>query len=108
MNTVSPVSEPLALRACAALSAAHAVLVTGGLGVVWVVRSATGYQTFARSAEGAWICFLVLWPAWWLVCLLVSRGRWWRPYNLLLGATLIWLMAAIPSLLLLWSLRGFR
>jgi hypothetical protein len=95
-------------RVCAALSLTHAIVVTGGLFLVWIVRSFTIYQTFASFAEPAWIWLLELWPAWWLVCMLGSRGNWRRAMKPLIAATAIWLVTVIPALLLLWSMRGFR
>lgn len=109
MNAVSARTVPSTLnRACAALCLVHAILVTGGLLVVWLVRSFSSDQTFAKAAEPAWMWALFLWPIWWLICLVVGRGRGWRALQPLFIATAIWLMTAVPVALLMWSLRGFR
>jgi|GEM_PF-5051077 hypothetical protein len=97
-----------AYRICTALSLAHAILVTGGLLLVWAIRSFASHATFAAGLEPAWFWSLLLWPVWWPACLVTRWAAARRSLKTLLVATAIWLVAAVPSALLVWSLRGFR
>ena len=97
-----------AYRLCALLALAHAVLVTVGLGVVWLVRSFACCSGFASGLEGPWIWSVVLWPLWWVqgLALALVHGRAvLRPW---VAATAAWLFAAVPAALVVSSLRGFR
>jgi|SRR5882724_2010231 len=109
MNAVSARTVASSLnRACAALCLGHAMLVTFGVLIVWLVRSFSSDQMFAHIAEPTWMWALFLWPIWWPIYLIASRGGGWRGRQPLFIATAIWLMTAVPAGLLMWSLRGFR
>lgn len=104
MNAIPALETQRVTRAFVALSLAHAVLVTGGPYFVWAVRSFTTIenQIFARSAEPIWHWLLVLWPLWWLVCLVLNRDNRRGTVTPLMIATVIWLMTAIPAFGVYW------
>jgi hypothetical protein len=108
MNTVreQPAADDLRM-VCSTLSFWHAVLVTGGLATTWAIRCFPAHAAFASSLEIYWACALALWPLWWAICLVLARKNIRHAAKSLLPATCIWLLAAIPTALLLYSLRWY-
>jgi hypothetical protein len=87
-------------RISANLCLLHAILVTAGLLLVWLVRSFTvTQQTFAHELERPWVLAVMLWPFWWVICLATARGQLRRAVRALLVCTAVWLP---PATLLLW------
>lgn len=106
MNT--PLSARRFFRAWSNLCLLHAGLVSGGLLFVWFIRGFTPFQTFAHFAEVPWFWALCTWPLWWPLALLGIGGGWRASRKTLLIGTGIWLLAALPMLGLMWSLRDYH
>lgn len=100
--TSAPASKRLLmLRICIVLSFVHAVVLTSGAYLVWMMRRFTSQVSFAPFAEPFEFWLLVLWPIWWLVVLALYRGNWRLAGRALKTATIVWLFTAIPALIFL-------
>ncbi|MGH8042946.1 MAG: hypothetical protein ACREPN_13000 [Rudaea sp.] len=96
-----PAPAPLALRVCVALSMAHACIATAGIYLLWFISRFVNPQVAASIAWQIGFWFVVSWPLWWIACIVVKRGHWRSVVKSLKTATLIWLTAAIPTLVFL-------
>lgn len=98
-KTIPPAS--LALRVCAILCMAHACIATAGIYLLWIIGRFVNPQASASIAWQIGFWLVVFWPVWWIVCIAAKRGHWREVWKSLKAATVIWLIAAIPTLLFL-------